>query len=612
MCGIVGYIGKRRALPIILDGMKRLEYRGYDSSGIAVLTDAGLVIKRKKGKIRELVDLIDRESHGSIDGTVGLGHTRWATHGKPSDENAHPHRAGDVVVIHNGIIENYAELKTLLRDKGHHLKSETDTEMIAHLIEDHIESGEPFEKAVLSTVNLLKGSFALGIMHVKTPDRLITVREASPIVLGFGDNENIFASDMPAILPYTNKMMFLNDGTMAVITAGRVRLMDFSGNELPVEPKHFDISPAMAEKGTYKHFMQKEIFEQPQAITDTMRNRILFDAKEINMGEIAIGDGVIGSLKRINFVACGTAYHAGLAGKYIIEDMAGIPVDVDVASEFRYRTPLINGETLTVAVSQSGETADTIAAVRLAKAHGSTVLSICNVMDSTIARESDHVFYTHAGPEISVASTKAFTTQIVSIYLLAMHLGRRLGRIGRQDEIRYFDTLVAIPAMLEQVLKQEKEIAGIAKKYAKCADFLYLGRGISYPIALEGALKLKEISYIHAEGYPAGEIKHGPIALVSADMPVVFVAVKGRVFEKIKSNIEQVRARDGKIVSVTNDISGEIHKLSDDAFVVPGIDELFTPVLTAVPLQLLAYHVAVINGTDVDQPKNLAKSVTVE
>ncbi len=609
MCGIVGYIGRRHALPIILDGLKRLEYRGYDSSGVAIITDKGLSIKRKKGKIKDLVQLIE---HESIDGTTGLGHTRWATHGKPSDENAHPHRAGDVVVVHNGIIENYTELRALLQGRGHHFKSETDTEIIAHLIEDHLKSGASFEDAVFTSVKQLRGSFALGVLSAKNPDRLIAVREASPLVIGFGNSENIFASDMPAILPYTNKMLFMLDGTIAVITAEEVRLFDFNGNALPVHPKQFDISPAMAEKGGYKHFMQKEIFEQPQAITDTVRDRLLFDTREIDLKEAGIDNRLLHALKRINFVACGTSYHAGLTGKYIIEEMTGIPVDVEVASEFRYKTPLLGSDTLTVAISQSGETADTLAAIRLAKKHGSQVLSICNVIDSTIARESDHVLYTHAGPEISVASTKAFTSQLVSIYLLAIHIGRTLGRLSRQQTASYLDALVSIPVLLDTMLKQEDRIVTIAKQYAKHSDFLYLGRGISYPVALEGALKLKEISYIHAEGYPAGEIKHGPIALVNRDMPVVFVAVKGKVYEKIKNNIEEVKARDGRIVSFTNADDAGIRELSDELFVLPAIDELFTPILSIVPLQLLAYHIAVMNGTDVDQPKNLAKSVTVE
>ncbi len=609
MCGIVGYIGKRHALPIILDGLKRLEYRGYDSSGVAILTDDGLIVRRKKGKIKDLIEVV---GHETINGTIGLGHTRWATHGKPSDENAHPHRAGDVVVIHNGIIENYTELRAMLKDRGHHFKSETDTEIIAHLIEDHIKSGEPFEQAVLASVNQLRGSFALGVLYAKNPDKLIAVREASPLVLGFGNSENIFASDMPAILPYTNKMLFMNDGTIAVITAEDVKLFDFTGSPLPVNPKQFDISPAMAEKGGYKHFMQKEIFEQPQAITDTMRDRLLFDKKEIDLKEAGIDGKIMHTLKRINFVACGTSYHAGLTGKYIIEEMTGIPVDVDVASEFRYKTPLVGNETLTIAISQSGETADTLAALRLAKKHGSHVLSICNVIDSTIARESDHVLYTHAGPEISVASTKAFTAQLITIYLLAIHIGRGLGRISKQQAALSIDTLVTIPSLLDTLLKQEDLLVSIAKEYARYSDFLYLGRGISYPVALEGALKLKEISYVHAEGYPAGEIKHGPIALVNKDMPVVFIAVKGKVYEKIKNNMEEVKARDGKIISFTNAGNNEIQNLSDSFFLLPEIDELFTPILSIVPLQLLAYHIAVINGTDVDQPKNLAKSVTVE
>jgi len=609
MCGIVGYIGKRHALPIILDGLKRLEYRGYDSSGVAILTGSGLVIKRKKGKINDLIEYVGNEI---IDGTIGIGHTRWATHGKPSDENAHPHRAGDIIVVHNGIIENYTELRSFLKEKGHHFKSETDTEIIAHLIEDHIKDGESFESAVLSSVNQLRGSFALGIMHTKSPDRLIAVREASPLVIGFGNSENLFASDMPAILPYTNDMLFLNDGNIAIITLDKVKLIDFYGKPLTVHPKHFDISPAMAEKGGYKHFMQKEIFEQPQAITDTMRDRLLFDKKEVNLKEAEIDTRVLNSIKRINFVACGTSYHAGLTGKYIIEEIAGIPVDVDVASEFRYKTPLVSNETMTVAISQSGETADTIAAIRLAKKHGSHVLSICNVIDSTVARESDYVLYTHAGPEISVASTKAFTSQLVAIYLLAIHLGRYTGRLSKQQISSYIDTLITIPSLLDNILKEEEKLVAIAKEYAMYSDFLYLGRGISYPVALEGALKLKEISYIHAEGYPAGEIKHGPIALVNQEMPVVFIAVKGRVYEKIKSNIEEVRARDGRIISFTNASDNEIQALSNAIFMLPDIDELFTPILSIVPLQLLAYHIAVLNGTDVDQPKNLAKSVTVE
>lgn len=609
MCGIVGYIGKRHALPIIIDGLKRLEYRGYDSSGVAILTNHGLVIKRKKGKIKDLIEYVGNEM---IDGTVGIGHTRWATHGKPSDENAHPHRAGDVIVVHNGIIENYTQLKAILKDKGHHFKSETDTEIIAHLIEDHIKSSKSFEFAVLSAVNQLKGSFALGIMYTKEPDKLIAVREASPLVIGFGNSENLFASDMPAILPYTNDMFFLNDNNIAIVGVNNVKLMDFSGNFLQLKPKHFDISPAMAEKSGYKHFMQKEIFEQPQAITDTMRDRILFDKRDINLKELEIDTKLLDNVKRINFVACGTSYHAGLTGKYIVEEITGIPVDVEVASEFRYKTPLVSNETLTIAVSQSGETADTIAAIRLARKHGSHVLGICNVMDSTIARESDHVLYTHAGPEISVASTKAFTSQLMAIYLLAIHIGKITSSLSKQQIASYIDTIVSIPSQLDSILKQEDKLISIAKEYAKYPDFLYLGRGISYPVALEGALKLKEISYIHAEGYPAGEIKHGPIALVNQEMPVVFIAVKGRVYEKIKSNIEEVRARDGRIISFTNANDNEIQNLSNDVFMIPDIDEIFTPILSIVPLQLLAYHIAVLNGTDVDQPKNLAKSVTVE
>ncbi|MGB9735629.1 MAG: glutamine--fructose-6-phosphate transaminase (isomerizing) [bacterium] len=609
MCGIVGYIGKRHALPIILDGLKRLEYRGYDSSGIAILTNHGLVVKRKKGKIKDLIEYVGGET---IDGTIGIGHTRWATHGKPSDENAHPHRAGDIIVVHNGIIENYTELRSVLKDKGHHFKSETDTEIIAHLIEDYIKSGESFESAVISAVNRLKGSFALGILYTKTPDKLIAVREASPLVIGFGNSENLFASDMPAILPYTNKMLFLNDGNIAIVSVDDVQILDFSGNPLPAQPKHFDISPAMAEKGGYKHFMQKEIFEQPQAITDTMRDRLLFDKKDINLKEAEIDTRLLHSIKRINFVACGTSYHAGLTGKYIIEEITGIPVDVEVASEFRYRTPLVSSETLTIAVSQSGETADTIAAIRLARKHGSHVLSICNVIDSTIARESDHVLYTHAGPEISVASTKAFTSQLIAIYLLAIQIGKVTSKLSKQQIASYIDTIVSIPSLLDVILKQEDKLISIAKEYSRYRDFLYLGRGISYPVALEGALKLKEISYIHAEGYPAGEIKHGPIALVNQDMPVVFIAVKGKVYEKIKSNIEEVKARDGRIISFTNSSDSEIYNLSNAVFMLPDIDELFTPILSIVPLQLLAYHIAVLNGTDVDQPKNLAKSVTVE
>ncbi|MCL4477571.1 MAG: glutamine--fructose-6-phosphate transaminase (isomerizing) [Deltaproteobacteria bacterium] len=609
MCGIVGYIGKKNALPIILDGLKRLEYRGYDSAGVAILSEHGLVVRRKKGKIRELTDHIQNES---ISGKIGIGHTRWATHGKPSDENAHPHKAGDIVVVHNGIIENYSELKLMLKSRGHHFKSDTDTEIIAHLIEDYIKSGLSFEQSVLSAVGILKGSFALGVLYSKRPDTLIAVREASPLVIGLGDRENMFASDIPAILPYTDRMLIMDDGNIAVLTDTDIRLMDFAGHELSAAPRNINMNPAMAEKGGYKHFMLKEIFEQPSAITDTLRNRINFDKKDVNLDEVSLPEKIIHSIKRINFVACGTSYHAGLVGKYIIEEMIGIPVDVDVASEFRYRTPLISSETLTIAISQSGETADTLAGIRLAKKHGSKVLSICNVIDSTIARESDHVIYTHAGPEISVASTKAFTSQIMAIYLFAIYIGKVLRHISHEQLTRYVDALISIPGFIDSILKSDDRIASVAKKYSKYSNFLYLGRGISFPVALEGALKLKEISYIHAEGYTAGEIKHGPIALISADMPAVFVAVRGRVYDKTKNNIEEVKARNGKILCITTTKDNELQGLSDDIIFVPDIDELFTPILSIVPLQLFAYHIAVINGTDVDQPKNLAKSVTVE
>jgi glucosamine--fructose-6-phosphate aminotransferase (isomerizing) len=609
MCGIIGYIGNEPAVPILIEGLKKLEYRGYDSSGIAVLQNGKLVIRRAVGKLQNLESVLQREA---LTGTMGIGHVRWATHGRPSEENAHPHRSGSVVVVHNGIIENYAALKKELLAQGRTFLSETDTEVIAHLIDSIAAKGTGLEEAVREAARHIVGAYAIAVVDERTPDVMVGARKGSPLVVGLGQGEFFVASDIPAILHRTRDVLFLNDDEMAVLSAEGVRITDLRGNEVSREITRVLWNPVMAEKGGYRHFMLKEIHEQPRAIMDTIRGRISQDTGVIHLEEIGIAPERYNDFKKIFIVACGTSWHAGLVGKYMIEEMAAIPTEVDIASEFRYRKPLVNGETLMIAITQSGETADTLAAMREAKARGATVATICNVVGSTASREADGVVYTHAGPEIGVASTKAFTAQLTALYLFGLLFGSTRGTLSRDEVRKRLADLVHVPTLVEQCLEQNDAIELIARRYFKANDFLYLGRGPNYPVALEGALKLKEISYIHAEGYPAGEMKHGPIALIDENMPVVVLAGRNNVYEKILANIQEVKARSGIVIALANDGDPELVKLVDHVISVPATNPLLLPIIMSIPLQLLAYHIAVLRGADVDQPRNLAKSVTVE
>ncbi len=617
MCGIVGYIGRRAAVPIILDGLKRLEYRGYDSAGIAILDDANQVhLKRASGKLRNLEDALRLDP---LEGTFGIGHTRWATHGRPTEENAHPHRdcKGDVVVVHNGVIENFLSLKQQLLAEGHRLQTETDTELIAHLVEKYLDGN--LEEAVRKAVRDLRGIYAISVISRSDPRKIVAARMGPPVVVGLGDNEYFVASDVPAILSHTRDVFFLGDGDLAVVDAGGVHLSDFEGRPVKRQLVHILWDPIMAEKGGYKHFMLKEIYEQPRAVRDTVVGRVDLETGRVFLEEMDIAPREFRDFREVKLVACGTSWHAALAGKFMIEKFARIPVEVDYASEFRYRDPILDAGVLTVVISQSGETADTLAAQREAKAKGSKTLAICNVPGSMITREAHGTIYTHAGPEIGVASTKAFTTQLAALFLLAMHLGRERGVLGEAAGRAMAQELLSIPAKLEAVLSRDAIYEDLARRYFRADDFLFLGRGIHFPIALEGALKLKEISYIHAEGYPAGEMKHGPIALIDEHMPVVVVAARDEanpesrlLYEKTVSNIQEVRAREGKIIAVASEGDVEIARLADHVIGLPPAAEALLPILEIVPLQLLAYHVAVRLGCDVDQPRNLAKSVTVE
>ncbi|HLK11673.1 MAG TPA: glutamine--fructose-6-phosphate transaminase (isomerizing) [Candidatus Binatia bacterium] len=608
MCGIVGYVGPREASPILVGALRKLEYRGYDSAGLAAVSDHHVEVRRAVGKLDNLEALLHERP---LPGTPGIGHTRWATHGRPSEQNAHPHRAGKVVVIHNGIIENYLDLRAALVRRGRTMASETDTEVISHLIDELVEQGATVAEATRRAIKMLVGSYALVVLSESEPDRLVAAKSATPIVLGLGDGENFVASDIPALLDHTRRVVFLEDGEVAEITRDRVALTTFDGVPVAREPRTVTWDAVTAQKGGYKHFLLKEIHEQPQAIIDTMRGRILQEAGDVQL-DGGVDERLPAHIDRCVLVACGTAWHACLVGKFLLERLAGIPCEVDYGSEFRYRDPVLDARTLLVVVSQSGETADTLAAVETGREQGAPVLAVCNVVDSSIARRASAVLYTHAGPEISVASTKAFTTQLTVLYLLALHLGRRRGRIEAERGRRLVSDLVALPAAVTEVLGQGKQIERIAKKYVHARDFLYLGRGINYPVALEGALKLKEISYIHAEGYPAGEMKHGPIALISEEMPVVVLIPHDAVFQKTLSNLKEVESRGGRIIVVTDAVSADLEAAASDVLSVPRTNELLTPILLTVPLQLLAYHVAAERGTDVDQPRNLAKSVTVE
>ncbi|MDU0458106.1 MAG: glutamine--fructose-6-phosphate transaminase (isomerizing) [Geobacteraceae bacterium] len=609
MCGIVGYIGEQQATPVILEGLKKLEYRGYDSAGIATLSSGESAIRRSEGKLVNLESLLREHP---LSGMIGIGHTRWATHGRPSEINAHPHKAGSVIVVHNGIIENYLQLKERLKQTGHIFKSETDTEVIAHLIEEKLKTENNFEKAVRQALEELHGAYAVCILNEKEPGTLIAAKLGSPMVVGLGNGEYFVASDIPAILAHTREMVFMEDGEMAVFSNSEVMFSTIAGETLNKTARHIDWSPLMAEKGGYRHFMLKEIHEQPRAVRDTIAGRLQESDGDIYLEDLPFSDRQLAAVKRIVIIACGTSWHAALVGKFYIEGYCRIPVEVDIASEFRYRNPVINESTLAIVISQSGETADTLAALREAKSRGAMNMAICNVVDSSIARESAGVIYTHAGPEIGVASTKAFVTQLTALYLFTIRLGRATCSIDSPSGQRMIAALKKVPALLEETLKLNDHVEKLAKKYMNARDFLYLGRGKNFPIALEGALKLKEISYIHAEGYPAGEMKHGPIALIDEEVPVVVLVPKNSAFDKTLSNMEEVIARGGRVIALCSEGDQEVGNRAESIIEIPNLNEDLDPLLLSVPLQLLAYHISVLKGTDVDQPRNLAKSVTVE
>jgi glucosamine--fructose-6-phosphate aminotransferase (isomerizing) len=609
MCGIVGYIGKRDAAPLILESLRKLEYRGYDSAGIAVLNHGEVAIRRCEGKLSNLATLLGRQP---MSGPVGIGHTRWATHGRPSETNAHPHRAGDVVVVHNGIIENYLELKEQLTKRGTHFSSETDSEIVAHLVSEKIDKGTDFLDAVRRTLREIRGSYALLFLNRRDPQRLIVAKNSTPIVIGWGDGETFIASDIPALLDYTRKVTFLEDGEIGEVTVNSYRLFNGTGKAIRRPVKEITWDAVAARKGGYAHFMLKEIHDQPRALADTFRSRISLKNGEVSLEGIRLTPSQVKRIKRIHLVACGTAWHACLVGKFMLEEIAGIPADVDYGSEFRYRSPLMDPRSILLMVSQSGETADTLAATEIARAKKAKILAICNVIDSSIARKSHGVLYTHAGPEISVASTKAFSTQLTALYLLAVAFGRLNGKLKQADARKLLRDLMHLPTWIEDALKLESEVKELAHELMNSQDFLYLGRGLNYPIALEGALKLKEISYIHAEGYPAGEMKHGPIALIDEKMPVVVLAPRDRYFEKTIGNLKEVESRGGKVIVLTDDIKTSHEVSAFRLLTLPKASHYLTPIVMTIPLQLLAYHIAVHRGTDVDQPRNLAKSVTVE
>jgi glucosamine--fructose-6-phosphate aminotransferase (isomerizing) len=613
MCGIIGYIGPKPVVPVILDGLRRLEYRGYDSAGVAVVQNGGIEVRRSAGKLINLENSIQAKP---LSGVYGLGHTRWATHGRPTEENAHPHRdgSGRIVVVHNGIIENYLEIKRELMAEGHTFQSETDTEVVAHLVEKEWKQ-DGLDNAVLRAMQRVRGLFALVLMSADDPEKLVAVRNGPPIVVGIGDGEYFVASDVPALLSHTRNVVFLDDREMAVLTPKGVQFKTLDGKTVERKPTRVTWDPISAEKAGYKHFMLKEIFEQPHAVRDTVLGRASLDTGQVHLNEMAISDADLRAVNKITLLACGTSWHAALVGKFMIEELAKVAVEVDYGSEYRYRNPIIDHQSLAVAITQSGETADTLAALREAKAKGARSLAICNVVGSMATREAEGTIYTHAGPEIGVASTKAFTTQLVALYLFALKLAEVRNTMTERERCEHITVLMQLPKILEETLKISKEIEEIAAKFYNRSDFLYLGRGINYPIALEGALKLKEISYIHAEGYPAGEMKHGPIALIDEQMPVVAIATHDHVFEKMQGNIQEAKARGGSIIALTTKGDTTLEQLLDDndsLVAVPATHRLLMPVVISLPLQLLSYYIAVRRGCDVDQPRNLAKSVTVE
>jgi|HubBroStandDraft_6_1064221.scaffolds.fasta_scaffold32299_3 glucosamine--fructose-6-phosphate aminotransferase (isomerizing) len=620
MCGIVGYVGDKQVVGVILEGLRKLEYRGYDSAGIAVVDRQGdLTIRRAEGKLRNLEESIKIEP---LNGTYGIGHTRWATHGRPTEENAHPHRdcTGRLVVVHNGIIENFISLKQKLLAEDHHLVTETDTEVVAHLIEKYLSEGEPtLEAAVRRVVADLRGIYALVVIWAQEPEKIVAVRLGPPIVIGLGENEYFVASDVPAILEHTRNVFFLGDAEIATLTREGVTVTDFEGTPVIPQVQRISWDPIMVEKGGFKHYMLKEIYEQPRALRDTIVGRVSQADGRVFLEEMDISDADFRRFTSVKAIACGTSHHAAMAGKYMIEQLARIPVELDYASEFRYRDPLLDENTLVVAISQSGETADTLAAVRESRQKGAKILSICNVQGSMLTRESHGTVLTHAGPEIGVASTKAFTSQMVVLYLLALYLAQRRGTLTEEESLRHASALNSLPVKMEALLGCDDQMEKLAREFHRAQDFLYLGRGINFPIALEGALKLKEISYIHAEGYPAGEMKHGPNALIDEELPVVVIATRDPEnersklrYEKTLSNMTEVKARDGVVIAIVTEGDTEASQIADRVIEIPESSDLISPILAIVPLQLLAYHIGVRRGCDVDQPRNLAKSVTVE
>jgi len=610
MCGIIGYVGPSPAYPILLDGLSRLEYRGYDSAGVATIVDSGkLEVRRAKGKLENLRLLL---ADSPLEGHIGMGHTRWATHGRPSEENAHPHRAGPVAVIHNGIVENFIDLRSELLARGHKLRSETDTELISHLIEEKLKAGRGLTEAVREAVMRIRGSFSIVVMSETEPDKLVAAKTATPLVLGLGDAENFIASDIPAILQHTRRAMVLEDGELAEVTANGVRLMKFDGTPVTRVPRQIEWDAAAATRGGFRHYLRKEINDQPQAWIDTMAGRAVAGSSSVHFESDLLPTGGPAAIGRIVMVGAGASWITSQIGKFMIEELAGIPVEVDYASEFRYRRPPIDDRTMIIAVSQSGETADTLAAMEEGRSQGAHLLAITNTVDSSIARKANAQLYTRCGPETSVTTTKCFLTQLEAYYLFAIQLAARMGRLTDPEVEKLLQPAFAIPGDLKAIFAIEPAIQQIARKFASATDFLFLGRGINYPVALEGALKLKEISYIHAEGYSAGEMKHGPIALIDEKMPVVVIIPNDDLFEKSMSNLKEVESRNGRIIAVTNHATDELRRVAAEIIEVPETNRMLTPVLMTVPLQLLAYHIAAERGTDVDQPRNLAKSVTVE
>jgi glucosamine--fructose-6-phosphate aminotransferase (isomerizing) len=612
MCGIVGYVGARDAVPFIVEGLKRLEYRGYDSAGIAVVRDGELIRRRSVGKLVNLEEALRREP---LSGTFGVGHTRWATHGRPSEENAHPHAdcSGRLVVVHNGIIENHVALKTRLAAAGHRFVTQTDTEVVAHLVESQYQGS--LEAAVRRALPELEGIYALLLMHRDEPQTLLAARQGPPMVIGLGEGEHFVASDVPALLPYTRQFVFLEDGDLAVLTPSQIRVSDRQGAPVSRPAQRIAWDPVQVEKGGHRHFMLKEIYEQPRAVRDTLAGRTSVEDGTVLLGELGDAARALAEAKRVLLLACGTSWHAALVGKFYFEQLAGVPAEVDYGSEFRYRSPLVEPGTVAIGISQSGETADTLAAFREAKRLGATGLAVSNVQGSMLTREAAGTLLTHAGPEIGVASTKAFTSQLVALALLALYTGRARGGLAAESARRVLEQLARLPQLMEQALTVAPQMEELTRSLTRARDFLYLGRGVNYPIALEGALKLKELSYVHAEGYPAGEMKHGPIALIDEDLPVVALCPRGRVYDKMASNVQEVKARGGRVLALASAGDTEIGKVLEERDVlieVPACEEILSPLLFILPLQLLAYHVAVRAGCDVDQPRNLAKSVTVE